>query len=522
MTERHFEPAAQLAAGERLTTDVLIIGSGPGGAAAAHALIGSGLDVVVAERGQHLPVVPRHEIVRAMYVEKRYRNAEPWFDGSNGKPFHPGTYYYVGGNTKFYGAALPRFRREDFERTKMAEGVSQGWPFSYDELEPFYTRAEQAYRVHGALGEDPTEPPHSADFPLPALEHEPDIERFAASLKGQGLHPYHTANGIHVSTQAERDEEKGSDGIPSFADRKSDAWNSLLKPALEQDPRIQLLVELHVTRLIASEDGQRIVAAEATYLGKHVEIHAERVILAAGAVNSAALLLRSGLANSSGTVGRNYMVHNTTFLVGINPFRRNRTSWQKTIGVNDWYLAGAAHPPLGNMQMLGKLGAETLKGFFPYLPKVLLKLVTDRSIDFCLISEDVADPANRVEVDGDRIVVHWKRNNLASHKHLVKNVAKVVRRAGFPFVFTRLMGIETNSHMCGTLVAGEDPATSVVNRDCRSHDLDNLWVVDSSIFPSSTATNPVLTISANAFRVVGKMTASSEQRSTNPNRGETA
>jgi choline dehydrogenase-like flavoprotein len=507
MTRSEPELAARLAADGSITVDVLIVGSGPGGSAAAYAFAGSGLDVVVAERGPHLPVVPREEIVTAMYVEKRYANDEQWCDGADGKPFTPGTYHYVGGNTKFYGAALPRFRRQDFERTPMQDGFSQGWPFGYEEMEPYYTRAEELYRVHGRLGEDPTEPKHSEDFPFPALEHEPDIERFSDSLRAQGLHPYHTPNGLEVANQAEREEERASDGTPSFADRKSDAWNRLLKPALDTDERIRLLTELRITRLIAAERGNRLVGAEGVYRGKRVTIHAERIILAAGAANTAALLLRSGVGNSSDLVGRNYMVHNTTFLVGMHPFRRNRTAWQKTIGVNDWYLPGEGRPPLGNMQMLGKLGAETLKGFFPFLPRFVLKWVTDRSIDLCLISEDVADPGNRVTVDGERIVVRWKRNNLGAHRQLVRNVGRAVRKAGFPFRFTRLMGVATNSHMCGTAVAGTDPAASVVDADCRSHDLENLWIVDSSIFPSSAASNPVLTISANALRVAGKIRA---------------
>lgn len=489
----------------RLDTDVLIIGSGPGGSGAASELVGSGLKVVVAERGGVIPDVPRDQIVTAMYLEKRYTNAEPWYDGSNGQPFTPGTYYYVGGNTKFYGAAMPRFRAQDFESTPMDEGVSQGWPFTYEDLEPWYTKAEKLYKVHGALGEDPTEPRHSGDFPFPALPHEPSIERFARALKAQGLHPYHSANALEVGTQAERDEEKSSDGTPSYADRKGDSWNRILHPALDSDENIQLITELRITRLVPSEDGSHITAAEGLYNGKPVTIHADRFILAAGAVNSATLLQRSGVANSSGLVGRNYMVHNTTFLIGISPFRRNRTAWQKTIAVNDWYLRDGDRPPLGNMQMLGKLGAETLKGFFPYLPKFVLKMVTDRSIDLCLISEDVADPANRAVLEGDRTVVHWRRNNHRAHHQLVRNVTRAVRRAGYPIIFTRLMGIATNSHMCGTLVAGTDPERSVVDADCRSHDLDNLWVVDSSIFPSSTASNPVLTITANAMRVAARI-----------------
>ena len=497
----------ELTAYGRFTTDVLVIGSGPGGAAATYGLAHSGSRVLVAERGTDLPFITREEITTAMYIDKKYTNSGEWYDASTGKAFTPGTYYYLGGNTRFYGAALPRFRAQDFDRTTMQEGVSQPWPFGYEDLEPFYTEVEKLYRVHGSLGEDPTEPEHSEDFPFPALAHEPAIERFSDSLRRQGLHPYHSANGLEVKTQAEREEERGSDGTPSFAGRKSDSWNRLLKPAFEADPNISVVTDLLITKLVQSEDGTKLVGAEAVYNGRAVLIEADRIVLAAGAGNTAALLLQSGVGNSSGMVGRNYMVHNTSFLVGISPFRRNRTAWQKTIGINDWYLRDGARPPLGNAQMLGKLGAEALKGFFPYLPKFLLKLVTDRSLDMCLITEDVADPENRITVDGGRLFVRWKRNNLGAHRELVRNVRSAVRKAGFPITFTRLMGIATNSHMCGTAVAGTDPKTSVVDADCRSHDIENLWIVDSSIFPSSAASNPVLTISANALRVAAKIRA---------------
>lgn len=498
---------------EELETDVLIIGSGPGGAAAALGLVGSGNRVIVAERGGFVPEIEASDVETAMYIDKKFTNAESWYDASNGRPFTPGTYYYVGGNTRFYGAALPRFRSEDFELMEMAEGDSKAWPFTYDELEPYYSRAEQLYRVFGSLNEDPTEPPHSEDFPNPALTHEPTIRRFSDSLQAQGLHPYHSPNGIRVHSQSDRDEERASDGTPSVADRKADAWNSLLRPALEADSNIRLLTDFDIEHLESSADGTALTGARGRHESKPMKVRAEQVILAAGAVNTAALLLRSGLANSSGMVGRNYMFHNTTFLIGFNPFRRNRTSWQKTIGVNDWYLPGDKRPGLGNMQMLGKLGGRALKGHFPRVPLWLLNRVAERSLDLCLISEDAADPENRIELRGNRIFVHWRRNNLATHRELVARVRKAVRKAGYPLIFTRLMGIATNSHACGTAVAGDDPRTSVVDRNCRSHDLSNLWITDSSVFPSSTASNPVLTITANALRVADRLLAATDRHS---------
>jgi choline dehydrogenase-like flavoprotein len=251
------------------------------------------------------------------------------------------------------------------------------------------------------------------------------------------------------------------------------------------------------------------VAAEARHEGRIIRINARRFVLAAGAVNSAALLLRSatrqhpkGLGNSSDQVGRNYMVHNSTFFVSVNPLRRNDTHWQKTLGVNDWYEAGPDNPfPLGNLQMLGKLRAPMLKPARRWAPMWSLDLMSARSIDIYLTSEDLASPDNRVRVDGDRIVIDWVPNNLAAHAELVRRVSRVVRRSGYPLIFTQRMGIETNSHMCGTAVAGQDPKSSVLDPDCRSHDIENLWLADSSFFPSSAALNPALTVSANALRI---------------------
>ncbi len=239
-------------------------------------------------------------------------------------------------------------------------------------------------------------------------------------------------------------------------------------------------------------------------------IRAGRFVVAGGAVKSAVLLLKSvsdrhpdGLANSSGLVGRNYMVHNSTFFLGVDPRRRNTVSFQKTLGLNDWYLAGPDNPyPLGNLQMLGKIQGPMVKAARPWVPMPLLTYMTGHSIDIYLTTEDLPDPDNRVVVESDgRITVHWKPNNLVPHRELVRRVARVVRRAGYPLIVTERMGIDTNSHQCGTAVMGTDPRRSVLDPSCRAHDVDNLWVVDSACFPSSAALNPALTIAANALRV---------------------
>jgi choline dehydrogenase-like flavoprotein len=493
---------------DEFDTDVLVIGSGMGGGTIAHALRDSGKRVLVVERGGFLPREPQNRDLDEVHLKGRYKNAGPWYDGRTGKPFHPGAYYWVGGNTRFYGASLPRFRASDFTEVEHMGGRSRAWPFTYEDLEPFYCEAERLFAVRGQTDEDPTEPKHSTPYPHPPLAHEPTVERLARSLRRQGLHPFHTPNALDIRSPTDRAAVATADGSPDDTGIKSDAENRLIVPALNSGS-VRLMVRTEVTRLITADDGRSVVAAEARHEGRIVRINAHRFVLAAGAVNSAALLLRSanrqhprGLGNSSDQVGRNYMVHNNTFFLGLNPLGRNDTHWQKTLGLNDWYEAGPDNRfPLGNLQMLGKLRAPMLKPARPWAPMWSLDLVSARSIDIFLTSEDLASPENRVRVEGDRIMIDWVPNNLEAHAELVRRVTRVVRRSGYPLIFTRQMGIETNSHMCGTAVAGHDPASSVLNPDCRSHDIENLWLADSSFFPSSAALNPALTVSANALRV---------------------
>ena len=498
-----------------VTADVVIIGSGMGGGTLAWALKDAGLNVLIIERGQFLPREPENSQPDHVFIKKRYVTSKPWYNAKTGQPFQPGVYYWVGGNTKMYGACLPRFRRSDFEEVSHQEGVSPAWPFSYDDLEPFYGQAEQLFQVHGSVDEDPTEPPHSMDYPYPPLPHEPAVERFANMLYLQGLHPFHMACAMHLPSLAERIADTTADGSPSSTGNKGDAESRAVRPALES-PTVRLLLGAYVRRLHTSADGHAVTAAEVQVGERTVRIEAKTFVVSGGAVNSAAVLLRSvsdqhpnGLGNSSGLLGRNYMVHNSTFFLAVDPRKRNDTAWQKTLGLNDWYEAGPdTHYPLGNLQMLGKLQAPMVKAARPWAPMWALKTVTDRSLDIYLTTEDLPRPENLVTVDGDKIMISWTPNNLGPHHELVKRVTRAVRQAGYPVALTERMGIATNSHMCGTAVAGTDPAASVLNPDCRSHDVSNLFVVDSSFFPSSAALNPALTIAANALRVAATIAAS--------------
>ena len=497
---------------DEFSADIVVVGSGMGGSTMARALAGSGASVLVVERGGYLPREPENWSPEEVFLRSRYKNAEKWFDARTNTPFTPGVHYYVGGNTKVYGACLPRLRERDFETIEHADGISPAWPVSYAELEPYYARAEKYLKVHGDDTGDPTAPPRSSSYPYPALKHEPAIAQLASAFAKAGLHPFRMPMGVDFSADGKCIRCRTCDGFPCQVGAKSDAETSMLVPALEGG-NVEVLTGTHVVRLETDSNGTHVTAAVAKRHGRTVRIRGARFVLAAGAVNTAALMLSSasdahprGLANSSDLLGRNYMVHNSTFLVGIDPRRKNDTSFQKTLGLNDWYHEGPDNRwPLGNVQMLGKLQGAMVKPARRWVPMPVLEHATARSIDLYLTTEDLPRSDNRVIVGSDgRISIAWQANNLTPHAELLRRMRRLLRTAGYPLVFSQRMGIETNSHMCGTAVMGDDPASSVVDATCRTHDVRNVWIVDSSVFPSSAAVNPALTIAANALRVADK------------------
>jgi choline dehydrogenase-like flavoprotein len=491
---------------DEIRCDIVIIGSGMGGATLAYALRERGARIVVVERGDFLPREFENWSPEAVFTKGHYRNSERWYDGAS-RSFQPGVHYYVGGNTKVYGATLPRFRETDFDAVQLHEGTSPAWPIGYRDMEPHYARAERVYRVHGTRGQDPTEPWRSSDYPFPGVPHEPTIAELADALREQGLTPFDMPIGVDLRAGGACVRCATCDGFPCLVDAKSDADVCAMRPALTSG-NVELLTRTTVTRLRTDPTGKRVTEAVADRDGRPLRILAQRFVLAAGAVNTAALLLRSGpasgrgLADGSGRVGGNYMVHNSTFAVAVDPRRRNETVFQKTLGLNDWYRDQGPHGPLGNVQTLGKMRAPMARVLGRRVPAPILALLSGHSVDLYLTSEDLPTVDNRVTVDGsDRVVVRWSPNNLAPHRELVRRTTDAMRRSGYPMVFTRRMGVAVNSHQCGTAVMGEDPATSVVDPFGKAHDLTNLWVADSSVFPSSAAVNPGLTIAANAFRI---------------------
>ncbi|WP_084353709.1 FAD-dependent oxidoreductase [Primorskyibacter flagellatus] len=486
--------------------DIVIVGSGMGGATLAAALAPSGRRILILERGDHLRPSAHDRDAEAIFAKGHYRPDEQWLDGA-GKPFNPGNYYYVGGNSKFYGAVLLRYRAEDFSPLRHIGGTTPGWPIRYNDLEPYYGKAEQLYAVRGQTGCDPTEPAHSTDYSFGPVPDEPAISDLRRRLSAVGLHPASLPLGVDLDRWLSRASTPW-DAYPNTSGGKLDAETGGLAAALAHD-NVSLRTNSRVSRVLVGPEG-RVTGVE---LASGEVISARIVVLAAGAVQSAALLLAStdeahptGLANSSDQVGRNFMNHNSSAILALHPFRTNPSVYQKTLMVNDFYLTGGpGGEPLGNIQLLGKISGPILRASSA-LPAVLANWIAKRSVDLYAVSEDLPDPESRVSLKDGQIVLDWKRSNQDTHVALVRKMKRLLRKAGYPVVVSRPFDRRTPSHQCGTARMGDDPATSVTDSFGRSHDHANLFVMDASILPTSGAVNPALTIAALAIRAAEHIT----------------
>lgn len=486
-----------------MDADIIIIGSGMGGATLAAALAPTGKRILIIERGERLPDSPEARDATAIFRRGHFRPDEVWHD-AEGRPFNPGNYAFVGGNTKFYGAVLLRYRAEDFSPLRHIGGTTPGWPIGYAELEPFYSHAEQLYRVRGEVAGDPTEPPHSAPYPFPPVPDEPDIAVLRRAFAAQGLHPSALPLGVDIDRWLARAPTTW-DAFPDSTGAKSDAESCALAEALRH-PNVTLLTGTRVQRLLAT--GRRVTGVLVAGPQGNTTLRADLVCLCAGAVMSAALLLASadgahpaGLANRSDQVGRNFMNHNLTAMIAFNPLRRNRSVYEKTIQVNDFYLTGGPKgEPLGNIQMLGRVTGPILAGESG-MPLWLAQYLAERSIHIMAMSEDLPDPQSRVMWKNGGVVLDWRRTNVVAHDLLVGKLRQAMRRAGWPLVLSKGFPKSKPSHQCGTARMGDDPARSVVNRDLRAHDLDNLYIADASVLPTSAAVNPSLTVAALSLRL---------------------
>jgi choline dehydrogenase-like flavoprotein len=512
--------------------DVVIIGTGAGGGTLAWKLAPSGKRILLLERGPYLPRERDIWDSDAVFLHAKYQSTEHWLD-DDGHGFSPEQNYYVGGNTKFYGAALFRLRPEDFGEIQQHDGLSPAWPLSYQDFEPYYLEAEQLYHVHGQAGEDPTDGPRSADYPYPPIQHEARIQQLHDDLTGLGLHPSHIPLGILLDQDEAGEATRTSacircdrfDGFPCLVGGKADSQIVCVDPALDH-PNVTLLTGAKVERLETDGAGRQVTAVVATMAdGSSARFSGDVVVVSCGALNSALVLLDSandkhprGLANASDQLGRNYVRHNNMAVMALSR-SENPTRFQKTLAMNDWYLKGEDWDyPWGSIQMLGKSDGEQVRAKAPHFvawaaklaPRGMLADVANHGVDFWMASEDLPRPENRVTRDKDGTVrlALQKDNNVEALHRLRRKFDSMLEDLGFHkhshergVYFHEGMNIAATAHQAGTARFGTDPGSSVLDLNCKAHEVDNLYVVDSSFFVSIGAVNPTLTIIANSLRV---------------------
>lgn len=556
--------------------DAIIIGTGAGGGTLALHLAQAGKKILVLERGTFLPQEKLNWDTSAVFLDNRYHTREVWQD-KEGKDLHPQQAYFVGGQTKVYGAALFRMRAEDFGVIQHKGGISPAWPISYADLEPYYTRAEELFDVHGDLGTappvpggygssfDPTEPYHSKPYPYPAFANEPRMQSIEDSVRRLGVNTFPIPLGLKLNAADPLASKcircDTCDGYPCLVHAKSDSDINCIRQIMHL-PNVTLMTGALVTRLVTNAAGTSVSGVECAVQQRVETFSAGFVCVCAGAINSAVLLLRSandkhpnGLANSSDQVGRNFMYHQADALLALST-ERNNDSYTKTWGTNDFYLRDTdeRYPfPLGQVQPVGSFHHEMMKGDAPPLtPGFVLDEMKQHAVPWWLTTEDLPDPENRVTIhnvtpgaapvtaaapglsgahgSGDtgitnesamaqiapphQIRLSYTPNNVESFNRLKDRWVDVLKRAGHADAhiplhayFKKRIPLEGVGHQNGTCRMGADPRTSVLDSNCKAHDLDNLYVVDASCFVSSSAVNPSLTIIANAIRVADHLLA---------------
>jgi len=503
--------------------EVIIIGTGAGGGTLAHTLAPSGRKLLLLERGNFLPRELENWDPKAVFQENRYISKETWLD-ADGRPFQPQVHYFVGGATKVYGASLYRLRPQDFGDVRHIDGVSPAWPLGYDDFEPYYSKAEWLYQIHGNRGEDPTEGYASKPYPWPAVSNEPRMAALMSDLAAAGYHPFHAPCGILLD---EADPPRSAcirckwcDGYPCLVHAKSDAEVLAVRPILDM-PNVTLLVGAEVVKLETGDSGRTVTKVIVERRGAREEYSSDVVVVSAGAANSAKLLLRSandahprGLANGSGQVGRNYMFHNCAAVMAVS-LEKNPTVFQKTLALNDFYFGERDFAyPMGNIQMVGKSQPPMYRGERPretaLAPEFTLQELSDHSVDFWLTTEDLPRPENRITVAADgTITLSYQPTNREEFARLFRRLEAMLGGIGMRprrllqrnHYFEQDVPIAGVGHQVGTCRFGVDPATTVLDLTCKTHEIDNLYVVDTSFFPSIGAVNPALTAMANAIRV---------------------
>ncbi|MEM7725712.1 MAG: GMC family oxidoreductase [Cyanobacteria bacterium P01_A01_bin.45] len=479
--------------------DVIIIGTGAGGGTLTHKLASTGKKILVLEQGEFLEKESSQLVDVEVFKKENFHVSEQWYD-SDRELFSPQTSYSVGGNTKIYSGVLQRMRERDFEEVQHQDGISPEWELKYKDFEPYYTQAEKLYQAHGQTGDDLTEPPRSEDFPFPVVDCQPQVEDICDRISKEGLHPAYLPIGV------------GEQG-------RTDSEDTGISPAITANDNVTLRTKAKVLWLHTNPSGKEVKAVEAQIGEQSYLFMGDIIVLSCGAINSAGLLLRSknekypqGLANSSGLVGCNLMKQLMTVVVQLTS-TSNSGLFQRTRYINDFYWGDENFSyPMGHIQNSGGILQDVIFAESPpilsvatkLMPGFGLKQLAKRSIGWWLQTEDLPRPKNRVSVEGSKLCLDYTPNNTEAHDRLIYRWIDVLKSvdANKQNIYPRgETPISVVAHQSGTCRFGEDAKTSVLNLNCRTHDIDNLYVVDSSFFPSISATSPALTVIANALRV---------------------
>ncbi|MEO0720973.1 MAG: GMC family oxidoreductase [Pseudomonadota bacterium] len=466
--------------------DAVIIGSGAGGATLALQLARSGLDVLVVERGTWLRAAEDPE---EDYLYRRLAPDDPL--------------EMVGGKTKYYGAALYRYRESDFRETDYETGVSPAWPITYDDLAPYYDEAERLYRVHGSVEGDPSEPPRDMPFPHPPLPHDPAVAKVAEKLQSKGVPTAAIPRGLDYGDGGACTLCPGCDAHHCRLDAKMDAETAALIPAL-QTGRVQLLLETDCLRVLTDPSGKKATGVELMRGGERLTVNAGTVAVCAGIPGTALILRRSrtdahpeGLGNATGQLGKRVGAHSTGTLFPMVSFGDLTGRHTKTFAINAWYDGAADWDyPVGVVQIAGQAPFwDMVDG----VKRTLVREIAKHSLLCFHMTEALPDAGTGWVFDGDALGTYTPpRHQAGSYDKLRKLAVSAFHKAGYPVLQAR-RPMEF-WHETGSAVMGSDPASSVVDPTGQVHGIKGLYVADASVPPTAAAVNTGLTIMALALR----------------------
>jgi choline dehydrogenase-like flavoprotein len=509
--------------------DVIVVGSGFGGAMIAHRLLARGARVLMIERGGWVGRGPEAWLPDAsLELTPHYDRESPYRCVAGGYRSEVAGYAAVGGPSIFYGCTSFRFRERDFAPEPEIDRASgAAFPFDYRELAPYYDEAEALLQIAGDDAGDPTAPPRARRYPQAPAALAPISQRLADAARACGVSPFHLPLAINHATAGNRATCRACRTCDTFAcgiEAKNDVATMILRPAIEDG--LTLWSRTVVTGLVRA--GRRVSAVDVVERdsGRTRRVSADSVVLAAGALATPHLLLASGLDEASPArpaIGRYLMRHANAMVFGFYPRRPDpERVFHKQLAIHDWYFGdrAGAGPGGGGKDVadLGKLGGvqqvmtpprALVQAHLPWGTRGPIGALTEQLTGLLCIAEDQPQATNGVTIDRERrdrfglpqlvIETRYSLRDQRAVRGLVRRAKRVLRASGAWFFHTH--AIKTFSHALGTVRMGRDPVSAPVDPCGRFRGLDNLWIADGSVLPRSAGVNPSLTIAASALRI---------------------